>query len=182
MSVGCILLLGVLLMGCAGTRRGGGPCPPWFERVPEDPNYLYAATTATSRDLQLSIDKAKSGGRAELASQLEVKMEGLRKKFEEEVGLGADAELLATYSQAVQEIISQVLVGSQAREQTTSQENGIWRACVLMQLPVGAANAALFSQINKDQAMYERFRASQAFQEMEEEVEQYEAWKRDQGQ
>ena len=175
----CMILLGGLLVGCAGTRRGGSPCPSWFEKVPEDPDFVYAPATATSRDLQLAINKAKTEGRTELASQLEVRMQGLRKKFDEEVGLGADAEFNALYSQAVKEVISQVLVGSRVSEQTTKQENGVWRACVLMELPVGAANAALAARIKANQAMYTRFRASQSFKEMEEEVEKYEAWKKE---
>ena len=176
-----MILLGGLLVGCAGTRRGESPCPSWFEKVPEDPEFVYAPATATSKDLQLAINKAKTEGRTELASQLEVRMQGLRKKFDEEVGLGADAELNALYSQAVKEVISQVLVGSRVSEQTTMQEEGIWRACVLMELPIGAANGALAARIKANQAMYTRFRASQAFGEMEKEVDKYEAWKKEQG-
>lgn len=148
--------------------------------LPEDPNYLFAAATATSRDLQLAVNKAKTEARRDVASQMEVRIQGLTKKFDEEVGLGEDAELLASYKQATKEVISQTLNGARAREQSTSKEGTVWRACVLMELPIGAANAALASKIKANKAMYTRFRASQAFEELEEEVEKYEKFKESQ--
>ncbi|MCK5329674.1 MAG: LPP20 family lipoprotein [Candidatus Latescibacteria bacterium] len=175
-----VLMLLVLLMGagCAGTKSGGsGPCPEWFTMLPEDPNYLFAATTATSRDLQLAVNKAKTEARRDLASQMELRIQGLTKKFDEEVGLGEDAELLASYTQVTKEIISQTLNGTRAREQTTGKEGTGWRACVLMELPIGAANAALVDKIKANKAMYTRFRASQSFDELENEVEKYEEYK-----
>lgn len=49
----CTLLL---ITGCGGGKppiEGGTEInvPEWFTTLPEDPNYLYAATTATSKDM-----------------------------------------------------------------------------------------------------------------------------------
>lgn len=171
----------VVVPGCGGPPKAKGPCPLWFEKVPEDPDYMFAAATATSRDLQLALNKARTEGRTELSAQMEVRLQALRKKFDEEVGLGTDAELLASYTQAEKEIISQVLVGSRTAEQDTQQENNVWRACILMELPVGEANAAMAARIKSHQNMYTRFRASQAFQDLEQEADKYEAWKKEHG-
>jgi len=176
------LLVLFILGGCAGTKGGSSsPCPEWFTRLPEDPNYLFAAATATSRDLQLAINKAETEGRRKIASTMEVRIKGLTKKFDEEVGLGEDAELLASYTQVTKEVISQTLTGSRAKEQSTNKEGTGWRACVLMEMPIGAANAALVDRIKANEKMYTRFRASQTFKELEEEVEQYEKYKEKQG-
>ena len=176
------LLALYMLNGCAGTKGGSdSPCPEWFTMLPEDPNYLFSAATATSRDLQLAVNKAKTEARRDLASQMELRIQGMTKKFDEEVGLAEDAELLASFTQVTKEIISQTLNGTRAREQDTQKEGTGWRACVLMELPIGTANAALVDKIKANKAMYTRFRASQAFDELENEVEKYEEYKEKQG-
>ncbi|HID09921.1 MAG TPA: hypothetical protein EYP17_01285 [Candidatus Latescibacteria bacterium] len=179
-----LLAVGFLLASCAGgppKETGESPCPEWFSNPPRDPDFLYATATATSRDVQLAINKAKTEGRAELASQLEVRLQGLRKKFDEEVGLGEDAELLSMYSQVTKEVLSQVLVGTRVAKQYTKREGMVWRACVLMELPIGAANKALVDRIKANERMYTRFRASQSFQELEKEVEKFEEYKKQEG-
>ena len=195
-GIGSLIGLMSLLLACGSQREvttaaqrpvpGGaeeesGPCPVWFASPPQDPEHLYAAATATSKDLQLAINKATTEGRAEIAAQMEARLKGLRTKFDEEVGLGEDAQLLSQYKQAVKVVISQVLNGSRVAKQSTPREGMIWRACVLMEMPIGAANKAFVDQIRANQALYTRFRASQAFKEMEEEVEQYEQYKKEQG-
>ncbi|RKY57107.1 MAG: hypothetical protein DRP94_09675 [Candidatus Latescibacterota bacterium] len=179
-----LLAAGLLVLSCGGGPPQGvgeAPCPEWFSNPPQDPDFLYATATAVSRDLQLALNKAKTEARAELASQLEVRMQGLRKKFDEEVGLGEDAQLLSMYTQATKEVISQVMVGSRIAKQYTKKEGTGWRACVLMELPIGAANKALVDRIKANEQMYTRFRASQTFKELEEEVKKFEEYKKEHG-
>jgi len=84
----------ISLAACGGsgtvTTAGTGPSPvnvnrlpDWFTNVPTDANTMYAAVTAESRDLQLAINKAITDGRNNLAQQMEVKFEGLSKRFQE---------------------------------------------------------------------------------------------------
>ena len=49
-----------------------------------------------------------------------------------------------------------------------------------MAMPIGDANAAIVNRIKAQQNLYTRFRASQAFTELEADVENYEKWKQDQ--
>jgi hypothetical protein len=71
--------------------------------------------------------------------------------------------------------------GTRVKNQDIKVENGIYRSYVLMELPLGAANAALMQQIRNNENMYTRFRATQAFDELETEVEKYEQFKKEQG-
>ena len=50
-----------------------------------------------------------------------------------------------------------------------------------MELPIGPANSALLDAVKKQQNLYTRFRSSQGFQELEEEVEKYDQFKKEQG-
>ena len=107
-------LVGLLNIGCGGspavapadTGMSAGPCPEWFANPPTDADHIYAASTATSRDLQMAMDKARTTGRLELASQIEVHIQGLTTKFAEEVGAGDDAVLLGKTSIATKQVLS----------------------------------------------------------------------------
>jgi hypothetical protein len=174
-----------LLTGC-----GGGPqslqsvsecdIPEWYSSVPQDPNYLFAARTATSQDMQLALDKATTDGRAEIGRQTELKVQGLQKKFEEEVGLNADAQLMSQFTQANKTVVSTSLSGSRVRSQELCKDGGMYRAYVLVEYPIGAANEALMQQIRKNNELNTRVRSSQTFKDLDNDVQKYEEWKKQQ--
>ncbi len=154
--------------------------PEWFKNLPNDPNFIYGSGTAVSQDLQLSLDKSRETGRLGISRNLEVKMEALTKTFSEEIGAGLQAELLTQFTQATHSVVSQVLIGSRIYKSVVQNERGLFRSYVLMELPLGEANQALLNQIKANQNLYTRFRATQAWEEMEKEVAQYEKFKQGQ--
>ena len=179
----------LLLVGCSGKNGPDVPEPPsseinvpnWFTTPPDDPNYLYSAATAESRDLQHAVNTAKQEGSADIARQMRMKITGMFKTFREETGVGEDAEFLAMETNVTKSVVSETLVGCKARNQKILTEGTGYRAYVLMELPIGAANEALLAKIKENKRMYTRFRASQAFDELEDEVENYEQFKKEQG-
>lgn len=154
--------------------------PGWYSRPPTDKDYLFGPATAVSRDLQIAINKAQTEGRNLLAQQLEVKYSALNKRFTEEVGRYGDAQLLDQYTQVYKAVVSQVLYGSRSRQQVLRTEAEVYRAFVLMELPLGEMAKKLMDQIKTQEQLYTRFRASEAFKELDAEVQRYEAWKRGQ--
>ena len=179
-------VISILLIGCGGsqeTQNVSPNCkvPTWYNTVPQDPNYLFAPNTATSRDLQLAVDKAIQAGRTEIGRQQEVKINGLQKRFQEETGFGADAQLLDMFTQVGKTVVSTVLSGSHAKYQEQCQEGEIWRAWVLVEYPTGAAAQAFRDQIKNNEQMFTRFRATETYKELEEEVKKYEDFKKEQG-
>ncbi|MCP4582793.1 MAG: hypothetical protein GY839_14380 [candidate division Zixibacteria bacterium] len=190
-----LISLFVLVFFVVGMIACGGPKPPvegtpeatlvtipeWYSAPPQDPNYLFAANTANSRDMQLAVDKAKQQARTDLASQLEVKVKGLTTSFTEEVGMGEDSEILSQFTEVSKAVVSTTMNGTRVNKQEIIIDQGIYRAYVLMELPLGAANVAMMQQIKNQQNLYTRFRATQAFDELEQEVEKYEQFKKDQG-
>lgn len=179
-----VMILGAALIGCGGSKSmqtaSEGEVPTWFTNVPQDPNFLFAVNTASSQDLQLAIDKAITGARAEVGRQMEVRVQGLQKRFDEEVGIGEDSQLMQLFSQATKTVVSASLSGSRVKEQKHVRDGNIWRAYVLLEYPIGAANQAFLDQLKKNNEMYTRFRASETFKELEDEVQKYEEWKKQQ--
>ena len=169
-----LVMMAVVLLGCSSEQSlqstDAGNIPDWFMNVPKDPNFIYAAKTATSQDMQLAFDKASTDARAELGRQVEIKVEGLQKRFQEETGTNADAQLLDQFTQANKTVVSTSLSGSRITKQRQVKDGNLWRAYVLVEYPVGAANEAFLQQVKKNEQMYTRFRATQTFKELEDEV------------
>ncbi len=178
--------LAAAIVGCGGSRSlqsaDTGNIPEWYTNLPQDPNYLFAANTQTSQDMQLAMDKATEAARADVARQLQVKIEGLQKRFSEETGTGNDAQLLQMFTQAEKTVVSTTLQGSRVNKQKIVKDGSLWRAYVLVEYPIGAANEALMQQIKNNNQMYTRFRASQAFKELQNDVNNYEKFKQEQEQ
>lgn len=180
-----LVLLAASAAAChhAATPDGGASratlraMPGWFKKPPTNDKFLYAPATATSRDLQIALNKAEAEGRLQLGQQLEVKYSALTRRFAEETGEGAGAQLLQQYEQTYKAVVSQVLVGTRPKDTKFQIDDGVYRAWVLMELPVGVASERLLKQIQQQEQMYARFRASQAFKELNSEVEKYEQWK-----
>jgi hypothetical protein len=113
---------------------------------------------------------------------MEVKVNGLQKKFEEETGVGQDAQLLSQFTSASKTVVSTQLSGSRIKFQKQLREGNLWRAYVLMEYPIGAASEAMMKAIKANNQMYTRFRATESFKDLDKEVEKYEEWKKQQTQ
>ena len=130
----------------------------------------------------MSVNKAKQQGRVDIAQQMETKVKSMIKQFNEEVGLGEDAEFLSQTTEVSKLVTSKVLNGSKARKVETVKEGKIiYRSYALMEIPIGSANTALMEAIKKTAEHYTRFRASQGFQELEGKVDKYDQFKKEQG-
>jgi len=186
LSITLAFVLLVSIFGCGGGPKGlqnasEAVIPEWYTTPPTSADYLYAVNTATSQDMQLAVDKALTGARAEIGRQVELRIQGLQKRFDEEVGAGNNAQLLQQFTQASKTVVSASISGSRAKEQKIFKDGEIYRAYVLAEYPIGAANEAFLEQIKRNEQMYTRFRSSETFKELNEEVERYEKWKKEQG-
>ena len=156
--------------------------PQWMTAPPQDEKHFYGVATATSKDLQLALDKASTDARVEIGNQVEIRIQGLLKKFKEEIGHGEDAQLTELATKTVKQVVSNSLSGSRIKEQKFLREGGVYRAYSLVEYSTGAANQELLNQIKSQKEMYTRFLDSKAFKELDDETKRYEEWKKQQAQ
>jgi hypothetical protein len=186
-----VLTLVTLVPACRSKPRTGDITPPqsrevirnlpgWYSRPPVENDVLFGPATAVSGDLQIAINKAQTEGRNLISQQLEVKYSGMNKRFAEEVGRSNDAQLLDQYTQVYKAVVSQVMYGSRSRQQVLRTEGEVYRAFVLMELPLGEMSKRLMEQIRAQEQLYTRFRATESFKELDAEIQRYEAWTRGQ--
>ena len=117
----------------------------------------------------------RAAARAPLAQQLGARMANLTQQFQEETGMATDSQLLTQFSSATKAIADETLVGAHVVERVAQPEGDVYRAYVLMQLPIGRANELLLQQLQNQSAVYTRFRATQAYDELDAELKRYEA-------
>jgi len=180
-----MLVLILLVIGCASrgvTKVGDIELPDWYLNPPKDANYIFGKATSTSQDLQLAIDKAKQEARLDIAENLESHIMALIKKFDEEVGGAEDSELLTQFTKVSKNVVDQTLVGSRENKTKVKKEGKGYRAFVLMEFPVGKAREELLKQLysSENNQLYTRFRASQSFQDLKEEIDSLRKYKKEQ--
>jgi len=173
-----VLLLVFSLSACGGSKElaktDTGDIPEWYLTTPTATDYIFEAASATSRDMDLAITKASTEARAKIARTMEVKINSMQKKFEEEVGEGENSEYLSQFTQATKTIVSTELSGSQITQKKLVKDGSNWRAYVLAKYPIGAAQQAFLNKISNNNNLYTRFRSTEAFAELENDVYKYE--------
>jgi len=165
--------------GGEGKTRGSGvdvdDIPAWFLNPPSDPDNLYAATTSSAADLSMAFETAENAGRVDITSEIQTKVTAMFRRYRQEVGAGEDSELESLSEAISQEVVSEVVRGIRRELGEVKQEGSVtYRVYVLMKMPLRLAKATLVSKVKADSNMHLRFRASEAFKELEKEVEQYE--------
>lgn len=125
-----------------------------------------------SSNTQLAITKAKVEARKNLAQLVQVKIENLEKAFIEEIGEASGSEINQLFSSATKQITSQTLQGTMPMMQKYETDNGVTTAYILMVLNPDIIDASLKN--NNAKHLYERFRASKAFEELDKEIKEFE--------
>ena len=126
-----------------------------------------------SRNTQLAISKAKVEARKNLAQLVQIKLDNLEKAFKEEIGAGSGSELNALFSSTTKQLTTQTLQGTVPKMQKYEINDGITTAYVLMVLDPEVISDSLKNNAAKH--LYERFRSTQAFDELDREVKAYKA-------
>ena len=159
------------------TRRVMKNIPDWYINTPKKEGFRYAGATATSRDLQLAVNKATQDAATQLAGAMDSEMNALLKRVREETGVSTDSDILDRFSQTQEQIIStsindyDIMKKEILEESSDSQD--IFRAYILIEWDEGAAQKRLLDRIKADKEIYDAIRASELYEEMEKKVEAY---------
>jgi hypothetical protein len=167
----------LFLMACGSSNQGNlaktdtGDIPDWYLNPPSDPAFVYAVATSSSRDIQQAVNKSEEECRANIARQVEAKVSALTKKFDEETGLGKDSQLLSSWTSASKTVASTSLSGAKQKQKKVAKDGEVFRAYVMMEYNIAQS---MVSQIKKEENLYTKFRASETFKELEDEVKKAE--------
>ena len=146
--------------------------PDWVMELPESEEAFYSVGTAVSSDLQLSIDKSTLAAKRTLADRIGGELSTQIKSFVTELGeQGTSDVIMIEIEQATKNVVANVNVaGYNPVNIEIIPEGIVFRTYVLLEYPVGSANDILIEQVRKNRALYARIRASKAFRELEDSV------------
>ena len=182
-----IITATIIFTGC-GSRSGPDlspeasrkvikSAPKWYIETPKKEGFLYQSSVGTSQSMQLAVDKARVAAVSTLSQLKKSEWSGYTKRVQEETGLGAESDLLDTFSSTQENIISIQLENLKVVEKEILVESSdgvrIYRAYVLVEFDEHAAQEKLLAQIKADQQLYDAIRASELVDEMEQKVEAY---------
>lgn len=178
------IILVPLIAACGSNKAvvDSASGPDWYFTPPVDTEeYFYAVETAESTRMATAMRSAEANARQAMATKLEVKVTALQKSFEEEVQSGPNANYANTFSNASEQLVNTTLNGV-TRDQADCMElnpertggNVNQRCYVLVRMPVGQARSALENALSKDEELYTKFKASKAFDELQERLHEIE--------
>ena len=169
--------------GCHGSltheSRVMRSTPEWFATVRPDnggkpTTQLAGRGAGSSRSQQVAVDMAKMAAFTDLGRSINATFSGLSKQALEQVGGGRDGETVQHFSQATKVVMADIdVTGTSVGRQTLTEVEGVYYAWVMLNYPVGEANAKFLSDLRANRATYERFRATQLYDEMNKEIEAY---------
>lgn len=146
--------------------------PSWYIQPPVDANAIYAAGTETSLDMQMSMDMAVLSAKRALASQINNRLSSKMKDFAMQVGAGDDVQVTKEIERVTTNVITEVNLAGFTREKSELIPQGKgYRTYVLLRYPLGESNRMIVDQMKKSAVLEAKMRASDAFQELEREIE-----------
>ena len=152
-----------LIVGCAGTIKD-----------PQSDQYtLYAKGISEGQmDIANSEEDAWILAQQRMGGFIDTHVKGLTKRAREQIGLGKDAELNSMFSQATKAVVDQQLrfMTVYGNYKTTGSSKKGYKTVVWGKLNCGPINDEMMENLKKRQRLYERFRTSQLFTELEDEI------------
>ena len=147
--------------------------PDWFRELPEHDKNIYSAGTATAPDIQLAIDVATLNAKTVLADRINGKLDSMTKSFVAKIGQSeVDTSVLTEIETVTKNVIAAVDVAGYKQVNLEVLPAGTqYRAFVLLEYSDLEATKIMMNRLRKDRMVYSRIRSTQAWEELEAEVQ-----------
>ena len=171
-----VLVVVMLLVTACGKGGGNGVkklyYPEWWQDQ-GDAEYVQTYGMATKVSQNSSYDAAYANAMLQAAQYVETYVKGMVKNYEEEAGV-ENPQVLALTSKVVKAVakakFTNVMV---TKQETIVTDDNRYQTFVRVSVPKEAVNKNLMNQVKNEEALYNQFKASQAFGELENEMKDY---------
>jgi len=174
-----MLIVVFIISACAGKGSTKGVKEIWYPEwwnEQEDLHYIHTYGVATRLSETMALDTAANNAIFEAAKYVETRVKGMMKTFEEEAGV-KDPQVLSLSSKVVKTLANATFTGSKVTEQKMIQvevDGTVRYKCfVRYSVPKETINKNSLDHIKNEEALYNQFKASQAFGDLEAEIEKY---------
>ncbi len=138
---------------------------------------VAAVGQGTSMRQDLAKKKAVTDAMGNLAQVFNTKVQRLNKSFQEEIGSTNDSEINEAFSSVTKTLTSQLLRGAVTKKVKfmRNKETGQITAAAVVAIDPKTLNQSILDELqNKKPQLYQRFRATKAYEELKNEMQEYE--------
>ncbi len=169
------LTAAIILTSCGGPKSSSGSteagsfadAPKWFMKPPTSSDMIYAVGAAKKQNPSLALNAATQRARDEIARSVTVKVQNMMKDFMQESGVGENAQALEFTESVSKQVADVSLTGSVRTKTATGKDGTIY---VLVEYSLDGARQAALTEANKQEALYNEFKADQGFKDLEEAI------------
>ena len=146
--------------------------PKWYSKMPEEKDAIFTVGSATAPDLQLAVDIATLNGKVVLADRINGKLKAMTKTWIAKFGQSdVDARVMTEIEKVAKNVIANVDVAGYNPVETEVFAAGTqYRAFVLLKYSDKEASKIIMNRLRKDRMIYSRLRSTEAWKELENEV------------
>jgi len=156
----------------AKVERAVSIVPSWYKKMPEKKGSIFTVGSATAPDLQLAVDIATLNGKVVLADRINGKLKAITKSWMAKFGQSdVDTRVMSEIEKVAKNVIANVDVAGYSPVQVDVSAAGTqYRAFVLLEYSDKEASKIIFNRLRKDRMVYSRLRSTEAWKELDREV------------
>ena len=147
--------------------------PDWYLNMPTDEEAIYSSGSAKAPDLQLAVDIAIMNAKSVLADRINGKLSSMTKTFVAKIGSSdLDTSVLSEIEKVSKNVVAEVdVAGYSVTKSDVTQDGTQYRAYVLLEYSNEEAIKIMMNRMRKDRMVYSRLRSTEAWKELENQVD-----------
>ena len=147
--------------------------PDWYLNMPTDEEAIYSSGSAKAPDLQLAVDIAILNAKTVLADRINGKLSSMTKTFVAKIGSSdLDTSVLSEIEKVSKNVVAEVdVAGYSVTKSNVTQDGTQYRAYVLLEYSNEEAIKIMMNRMRKDRMVYSRLRSTEAWKELESQVD-----------
>ena len=170
-KITAITFIGLFLIGCAGSspdeiRIDRGDVPEWARGKTAEDAY-YGVGMAKKKTPSLSKRTAANRARTEISEIVKVSIASMFKDFMQESGIGETAQALEFTESVTKLVTSNTLQGSVPEDTYFAKDGTVWVLVSYSLDGVRENSLTAAKSAAREEALYNEFKASQAFKELD---------------
>ncbi len=166
-SLALIIVLLLVACGKGGANKVEKPYQPDWYLEQTSPDFVQVYGMGTKSTQNTSYTEAYANAMAGAARYVETYVQDMVKNYLEEAGV-EDPQVLALTSSTTKIISKAKFVGTiVTKQETIITKDGKYQTFVRVSVPKEAVNKNMVNKIKNEEALYNQFKASQSFQEMD---------------
>jgi hypothetical protein len=139
---------------------------------------VAAVGEGTSARRDVAKEKATTNAQGKLAEIFDLKVQKMKKSFIEEIGSANESEVNEAFTSVTKTLTSKVLKGATVNKTkiTQNKKTNQYMVGVVVAITPKTVNMSIMDELEGSKPqLYQRFRASQAYEELKNEMDDYEA-------